>query len=177
MTSNMMLSGKGASAFWRSGRRIVRGVERSSLALEQVAVDALSQALEIRVRDAARSEVLPPSVNRLDDTNDLGSRLRRRIAKELALRHGVGKRRISLGGTDNELLVALTRVRGQDVVGGCQPIPALPRRRDYLKRLVLLVGVGVVDAAVEHHAEAARLHLSPCLVLTRHPHAAPERSQ
>lgn len=40
------LSGKGASAFWRSRRRIIRGVERSSLALK-VAVDALSQAFEI----------------------------------------------------------------------------------------------------------------------------------
>src|SRR5258708_5648336 len=172
MTSNMMLSGKGASAFWRSGRRIVRGVERSSLALERVAVDALGQVLETRVRDAARSEVLPPSVNRLDDTNDLGSRLRRRIAKELALRHGVGKRRISLGGTDNELLVALTRVRGQDVVGGCQPIPALPRRRDYLKRVVLLVVVGVVDEDVEHHAAEELLHVAQVHVLVRHPSAA-----
>src|ERR1700736_5414152 len=86
------LSGKGASAFRRSRRCIVRGVEHSSLAPERVAVDALGQALEIRVRDAARSEVLSPSVNRPDDANDFGSGLRRRVAKELALRHGVGKR-------------------------------------------------------------------------------------
>jgi hypothetical protein len=68
------------------------GVERPSLALQWVAVDALGQALEIRVRDAARSEVLPPSVNRPNDANDFASGLRRCVAKEFALRHGVGKR-------------------------------------------------------------------------------------
>src|SRR5450631_1705314 len=84
------LFGKRAAALWRSRPRIVCGVERPSLALERIAVDALGQALEIRIRDAARSEVLPPSADGPRDANDFGSRLRRRVAKELALRHGNG---------------------------------------------------------------------------------------
>src|SRR5258708_37027116 len=86
------LSGKGGYGLWRPRRRIVRGVECPSLGPKQVAVDALGQALKIGVRDAARSEVLAPSVNGPNDANDLGGRLRRRVAEELALRHGVGKR-------------------------------------------------------------------------------------
>ena len=85
-----MLSGEGASPPYSSPRSILRGVERLSLHLE-IAVDALGQALKIRVRDAACSEVFAPSVNFLNDASDFVSRLGRGIAEEFALRHGVGE--------------------------------------------------------------------------------------
>src|SRR5580692_3883439 len=48
VTSKRTLSGKGAAALWRPRRRIVRGVEPPSLALQRGAVDALGEAFEIR---------------------------------------------------------------------------------------------------------------------------------
>jgi hypothetical protein len=60
---------------------MIRRVERPSLTPKGVAVDARGQALEIRVRDAACSEVFSPSVNHPNDANDFGSRLRWRVAK------------------------------------------------------------------------------------------------
>lgn len=102
------LFGEGAPTPRRSRRgRIVCGVERLPLAKQRVAVHALGQALDVGGRDAASREVLAPPVNHLDDVHDFGGGLRLCVAKEFALRHGVGQRRIPLGSSDDELLVPL----------------------------------------------------------------------
>ena len=99
---------EGPATLALDGSGVILRRKAPALRQQRLAIEAIGEIVDIRARDPARFEVIPPAIHHRDDLEHRLGGICVGQAEERALRHGIPQGRFASLRANGELLVSLT---------------------------------------------------------------------